>query len=327
MAEDRPPETIFESRKEKSRHSEKDTVKKEIVLDTVFGNHKSKRSDKNESISPQKEAAKKEVVVDSIFSLFGSVVNQTVRDHNGKTPLRRSKSSAQTNRARKRQKSLQRSESLPRELANSRHPMKRHLKGRSLEVPKYESGGPMPDDIKEMIGKKQPSPSKAKNIGATKSRSFTNLSPKMLSPQYLPLSNSSTPKGSPTHRIKKTKIDRKPVVRSGSVALNDKFNEERKRNVISSYLKNPKTELKDLIIKKPKSPIKTIERIVDYKNKEDTTKKVVEIFEENVKDKSNDLEMKNSKEKKANLFNVVIASAAAEAVNLKSKGEQKYKKI
>ena len=203
----------------------------------------------------------------------------------------------------------------------------------------------MPDDVRDMLVN---SPKKRKVSGATPKIKIAK-SPSR-SPNKSPnrLSADATPKRKTISRERK----RQQLSPNAVCTLNDKFEEEKKRKIIGDFLNNPKPELSDFILQqKPKS----IPKIVSTENKEETAMVVINAFEETVDKKRLDSDTQKiktptktlDKEKqvpkkaelklpiekiektkieskvekpKVNMFNVVIASAAAEVVNLKSKG-------
>ena len=232
-------------------------------------------------------------------------------------------------------KTLNHSESTP-DITKARHSSS--LKNADRKRAEYKIGGPMPDDVRDMIGNlPETSPKRKTASGATpkiKIIKSPQRSPKKISNNLTAgmyntnlLSPDMTPK---RKKIKKEK-KRQQLTSNEPYTLNDKFEEEKKRNIIGEFLKNPKPELSDLILE-PKSPTKTKPKLGTETEK---AKVVIGALEEAIEKKKEGPKTDTvgviSKEKqeiqkqvekpKVNLFNVVVASAAAEVVNLKSKGK------
>ena len=209
----------------------------------------------------------------------------------------------------------------------------------------YEKGGPMPDEVRDMIGNTTKLPPK---------QAVPKTLPKIRiskSPQTSPyrsssvLSNTSykTRMHSPENSSKLTTIKRdkkrEQLTFNESRSLKEKFEQQKKRDIIDDFLSNPKPNLQDLILS-PKSPKKR--SLTFPKTDRGKAKDVIDVLEQTITEKSNQLKTgeevrlevkaatesyndtkhKNKIDKpKVDLFKVVLASAAAEVVNLKSKGK------
>ena len=182
------------------------------------------------------------------------------------------------------------------------------LKSAEHRRQQYLVGGPMPKDIREMIDgipKRKGSPRIAvTDLSGTPSKKARsgNRAPKTVDPYLL----------TPAHKHrKKTGGTRKKISSPIPYNLEDKFDEEAKRKQVAAFLVEPKTELEDLIIKKTKEgdkgQINTINPLL--------VEKVKEISEKEEKG------TEKKKDGKPNMFKVVLAQAAAEAVQLKSREE------
>ena len=131
------------------------------------------------------------------------------------------------------------------------------------ETVDYEKGGPMPDDVRDMLGN---SPRRA-NTGALPKikviRSLQRSQGKSLLSSGSQDKHLLSPEMTPKRKTIKKDKKRKHLISNETCSLNEKFEQEQKRNIIGDFLKNPKPELKDLILQ-PKSPQKA--RPIIFKN-------------------------------------------------------------
>ena len=214
----------------------------------------------------------------------------------------------------------------------------------------YEKGGPMPEDIRDMIGNTK-NPSKIKKTFGALPKIKILRSPNKSSGKGTNILNTTSYKKhllSPEFTPKRTtlkKDKKRQKLTSNETSLNEKFEQQKKRNIIGDFLNNPKPQLQDLILQ-PKSPRKA--KVTTPKKEEDKALVVIEALTGSVTKTKEDVvgedkvklvqgkeqlppkyekEMKEqskpetkSDKPKVDLFKVVLASAAAEVVNLKSKG-------